>query len=219
MAPVSFAAVRAFTSAFSAYVSPVSSGRRAPGTSASSWMSKGTSPRRSASSRPLAGLSVARTRRGLDREGALGTRFESAALEPDETADAALGDRQERVEPRTAEGHLLGGALHLDELARAGHDDVHVHLGARILGIVQIEHGLAVDDADADGGDAVADRRRRLQARHARDGIGHRDEAAGDRRSSRAAVRLDHVAVHPDRALAELAAVDDGSQRAADQAL
>ena len=76
----------------------------------------------------------------------------------------ALGDRQERVEPGTAEGHLLRGALHLDELAGAGHDDVHVHLGARVLDVVQVEHGLALDDADADRAHAVSDRGRRLQA-------------------------------------------------------
>ena len=60
------------------------------------------------SSRPLAGLSVARTRTGLEGEDALGTRFEGAALERDQATDAPLGDRQERVEPGAAEGHLLG---------------------------------------------------------------------------------------------------------------
>src|SRR5262245_43982396 len=130
--------------------------------SASIRTSTGTSPRRATSSRPLAGLSVARTRTLLELEDALGTRFEGAALERDEAADACLRGRQERVEPRAAEGHLLGCPLHLDELARAGHDDVHVHLGARVLDVVQVEHCLALNDADADRGDAVADRGGRL---------------------------------------------------------
>src|SRR5207249_1877811 len=217
--PVSSAAVRAFTSALSPYVAPVSSGRRAPGTSASSRTSNGTSPRSAWSSRPLAGLSVARTRTALELEDALGTRFEGAALERDEATDAPLGDRQERVEPGAAERHLLGSSLHLDELAGAGHDDVHVDLGARVLHVMQIEHPRAVNDAAADRADAVAERRRRLQAGRARDRVGHGDEAAGDGRRARAAIGLDHVAVHPHGALADLASIDDGPQRSADEPL
>src|SRR5437016_14431841 len=170
------------------------------------------SPRSATSSRALAAFSVARTRSGLAGEDALGTRFEGAALQPDETADAALGDGEERVQPRAAEGHLLGRTLHLHELAAAGHDDVHVHLGARVLGVAEVEHRLPLDDADAYRGDVVADRRRWLLPRDLRDRVGHRDEASGDRRGARAAVRLDHVAVHPHRALAELGAVDDGAK-------
>src|SRR2546425_560826 len=78
------------------------------------------SPRSATSSRALAAFSVARTRSGLAGEDALGTRFEGAALQPDETADAALGDGEERVQPGAAEGHLLGRALYLHELAAAG---------------------------------------------------------------------------------------------------
>src|SRR6185436_4756292 len=45
------------------------------------------------------------------------------------------------------------------------------------------------------------------------------DEAAGDRSRSRAAVRLQHVAIQRDRALADGAEVDAGAQRPADQPL
>src|SRR5438132_1347956 len=165
------------------------------------------SPRSATSSRALAAFSVARTRSGLAGEDALGTRFEGAALQPDETADAALGDGEERVQPRAAEGHLLGRALDLHELAAAGHDDVHVYLGARVLGVAEVEHRLPLDDADADRGDAVTDRGRWLEPGDFRDRVGHRDEAARDGGGPRAAVRLDHVAIHPHRALAELGAV------------
>src|SRR5439155_1611297 len=150
---------------------------------------------------------------------ALGTRVEGAALQANETADAALRDGEERVEPRAAEGHLLGRALHLHELAAARHDDVHIHLGTRVLGVAEVEQRLALDDADADRGDVVADRRRGLLPGDLRDRVGHRDEAAGDGGGARAAVRLDHVAVHPHRALAELRAVDDGAQGPADEPL
>src|SRR5438094_588551 len=114
------------------------------------------SPRCAASSRAFARFSVARTRRGLEAEDALGTRVEGAALEANEMADAARGDGEERVEPRAAEGHLLGGALHLHELAAAGHDDVHVHLGARVLGVAEVEHRLALQE----GRHLVLERRR-----------------------------------------------------------
>src|SRR5881392_4346660 len=177
------------------------------------------SPRCAASSRAFARFSVARTRRGLEAEDALGTRVEGAALEANEMTDAARGDGEERVQPRAAEGHLLGGALHLHELAAAGHDDVHVHLGARVLGVAEVEHRLALDDADADRGDVVADRRRRLEPGDLRDRVRHGDEAARDGGGARAAVRLDHVAVHPHRAITELRPVDDGAQGAADEPL
>src|SRR2546428_11463297 len=177
------------------------------------------SPRSATSSRALAAFSVARTRSGLAGEDALGTRFEGAALQPDETADAALGDGEERVQPRAAEGHRLGRARHLHELAAAGHDDVHVHLGTRVLGVAEVEQRLTLDDTDADRGDVVADRRRGLLPRDLRDRVGHRDEAAGDGGGARAAVRLDHVAVHPERAPGELRAVDDGAEGPADDPL
>src|SRR5438309_5376559 len=97
----------------------------------------------------------------LEREDADATRVERPSLKRDEPADAGGGQRQQLVEARAAEGRLLRGALDLDELAGARHDDVHVDGGAGVLDIVQVEHGHAADDADADGGHAVAHRRTR----------------------------------------------------------
>ena len=62
------------------------------------------------------------------------------------------------VERVLVERLALGGALHLDEAAVAGHDDVHVDVGLRVLLVGEIEQRHAVDDADADGGDVVVDR-------------------------------------------------------------
>ena len=45
------------------------------------------------------------------------------------------------------ERRLLAAALHLDELARAGHHQVQVHLGVAVLDVLQVEPLLAVDDA------------------------------------------------------------------------
>ena len=43
------------------------------------------------------------------------------------------------VELRAVEGRALGGALHLDEAAVAGHHDVHVGLGADVLLVGQVQ--------------------------------------------------------------------------------
>jgi len=51
------------------------------------------------------------------------------------------------------ESLLLARALHLDELPVAGGDDVHVGLGAYVLGVGQVKHRQAVDDAHRHGSD------------------------------------------------------------------
>ncbi len=88
-------------------------------------------------------------------------------------------------------------------------------------------NSAAVQQADADRRDAVrqhdagigtaAERPAAVQRR-----AGHRrsgDERAVDGRGARAAVGFEHVAVDPERALAELVEIDDGPQAAADQPL
>ncbi len=117
---------------------------------------------------------------------------------------------------------MLGGALHLDQRAALGADDVHVHLGLRVLDVGQIEHDLAVDDADRDGGDGRAQRAgvgERAGPHELADGERERDPRAGDRGHAGAAVGGEHVAVHVDGPLAEVLEIDGGAERAADQAL
>jgi hypothetical protein len=46
-------------------------------------------------------------------------------------------------------------ALHLDEVARAGHHDVHVGAAGGILGVIEVEQRLALDDPDGNRGDEV----------------------------------------------------------------
>src|SRR5205809_1403147 len=151
----------------------------------------------------------------LEAEGSLAAGVERAALEPNEASDADAGETQQIVQACPIERRLLGGALDLDEFAGARHDHVHVHGGAAILYIVQVQDWAPADDADADRRHAVADGR--ADAGLAK-GVGDRDEAAGDRGRARSAVRLDHVAVDPDGALAHLGALDHGAQGAADRA-
>ena len=123
-----------------------------------------------------------------------------------ELADALVGELDQRRRARAVERLPFGRALHLDEPAVAGLDDVHVDVGARVLVVGEIEQRLAVDDADAGGGDVVGERNRRGCSRRSRifsSASASATNAAGDRRGARAAVGLDHVAVDPDRPFAE----------------
>ena len=130
--------------------------------------------------------------------------------------DPGLRQLEQLVEANAGEGHLLRGRLHLDQPPVAGHDDVHVDLGGRVLGVVEVEQRHAVDDADRDRGDRP---RQRLREPEPVERATRRDVGAADRGAARAAVGLEHVAVELDRALAERLEVDDGAQRAADQPL
>ena len=58
----------------------------------------------------------------------------------------------------------LGGRLHLDEPAVGGHDDVHVGLRGRVLGVVEVEQRAALDDPDRDRGHRARQRLREAEA-------------------------------------------------------
>ena len=77
----------------------------------------------------------------------------------DQLADALVGQRQQRVHLGAREGRALGRALHFDEAAGAGHHHVHVGVAGRVFDVLQVEQRRALDDADRDRGDEVADRR------------------------------------------------------------
>ena len=111
----------------------------------------------------------------------------------------------------------FGGALHLDEAAGAGHHDVHVGVAGRVLGVVEVEHRRAVDDADRHRGDEVAQRRRARACRCAQQPrdrvVRSATKAPVIAARARAAVGLQHVAVERDRALAERRQVEHRAQR------
>ena len=119
------------------------------------------------------------------------------------------------------ERDLLRGALHLDDPPGAGHHEIGVGVGFRILGVVEIEHRRAVADAAGDRRHVVAQRivAEHVARLHPGDAIVQRDPAAGDRGGAGAAVGLDHVAVDRDLPLAERLEIDDRAQAAPDQAL
>ena len=119
------------------------------------------------------------------------------------------------------EGSAFGRALHFDEGACRRHHDVHVCLGADVLGVFEVEHRHTVDDADRHRRARLRQRMRShdLLLHETRAGIVQRDVRAADRGCACATVRLQHVAVQGDLHLAESAHVGDRAQRATDEAL
>ena len=141
-------------------------------------------------------------------------------LQAGQGGDPDHRDVDHRVQRRPGEGGALAGALHLDQGADLGRDDIHVDAGPRVLLVGQVEPDPTVDDTDRDGGDLAGQRIRVGQPTgdpqevHR---VGQRDVRAGDRRRAGAAVGLQHVAVERDGVLAERGQVDAGPQRPADQ--
>src|SRR6266550_1516688 len=137
-------------------------------------------------------------------------------LQRRDLADPGRREREQLVERLSLERVALGRRLHLDEAPVAGHHDVHVGVGARVLAVVEVEQGCALHDADRDGGDRVPERAREAEAVER----AHRgDVCAADRRAARPAVGLEDVAVEPQRPLAECLEVGDRAHGAADQPL
>src|SRR5438477_9470728 len=77
----------------------------------------------------------------------------------DELGDPLHREREQRIHLRRGKRRAFGRSLDLDETARARHHHVHVGFAARILGVVQIEDGRALEEADRRGCDEVADGR------------------------------------------------------------
>ena len=112
----------------------------------------------------------------------------------------------------------FGSALQLDESAFAIHHHIHIGITLRILSVVQIEHRLALVDADRNRGDLAGDRIIGDQAfaLAVRDSIAQSHIGAGDGGGAGAAVGLYDIAVKGDGALTEFLAVNAAAQGAAD---
>src|SRR5699024_1402491 len=129
---------------------------------------------------------------------------------------------QELVQFLALERRPFGRALHFDELAATCDHHVHVGLGAHVLLVRQVQDGPAVDDADADGGDRVAEHLSVLRygavGTSPLDRIGEGYVSAGDGGGAGAAVGLEHIAVQHDGVFAQGRDVDDRPQGTSDQA-
>src|ERR1019366_4739353 len=135
--------------------------------------------------------------------------------------DSFFRQRHHLRQLRIVEWTVLRRRLHFDNLLAAGNDQVHVHVGARVFFVTEIEHDLAVHDADAGGGHVVANRNGLEHAGfdHGGHGQTHGDKSSGDGCGAGASISLDDIAVDEDGALAELVHVGDGAQGAANEAL
>ena len=218
--PVASAAARALISALSANVSPVSGGSSTlVGQRHDACAARRIRP----NSLSLCALRVASTSSiGCSARVDAGQAADGLGLRLAELLDAGLGEREQVVERGARERRALGRRLHLDEAAVAGHDDVGVDLGGRVLRVVEVEQrrGRRPSRTRPPRPTAVSgSRSSRPAVEQLRAGEVERDVGAGDRRAARAAVGLEHVAVEVDRALAERLEVDDAADRAADQAL
>src|SRR5689334_16254120 len=68
-----------------------------------------------------------------------GSSIEGGLLRLADLVDALRGQVEQRVERIAVERRPLCGRLHLDQPLAAGHDDVEVDLGARVLHVVEVE--------------------------------------------------------------------------------
>src|SRR5215831_18129906 len=151
-----------------------------------------------------------------ESEGISASGIEGSLLRLANLADASRRQVEQLVQLVAVERRALGRGLHLDEALAAGHDDVQVDLGPRVLHVVEVEQQLAADDPERNRRDRVGQHAReaRLPERARRRHVGARD-----RRAARSAVGLEDVAVEPERPLAERLEVEHGANRAPDQAL
>src|SRR2546423_10626348 len=138
--PVAVAAARALAIAFCANVVPSSGGSVTLAGSAptSQPWAPGLAASRRPNSRRLCSLCVASRSRldpaactlGRRRVGRLRDR---ALLGRAQRLDAGGGEREQVVEVRARQRRALGGGLHLHERPVAGHHDIGIHLGDRVL--------------------------------------------------------------------------------------
>src|SRR5687768_16806284 len=144
-----------------------------------------------------------------------------AALFVIEQCDPLRSQWKKLVELCLVEGSALAGPLHFHEPTFAAHYDVHVYFGADIEIIVEIQAGHAIDDSDADSGDAPAHRRRRHVAvgDEPPEGVVNSHACTGDRGGAGSTVSLEDVAVHANGELSEREVIDHGANAPTNESL
>src|SRR3990167_2937911 len=120
----------------------------------------------------------------------------------EQPAQAAARQLEQPLEIVFGKGGAFGGGLDFDQAAGAGHYDVHVHLGAGVFFVGEVEQRYAFNQANAGGRHGVGQRQRPQDAHFNQLLAGERqgDVGAGDGGGDRAAVGLDDVAGEDERA-------------------
>src|SRR5690348_5876280 len=158
----------------------------------SMWVRKPASWSRSSRSIPTAPPSAAATTMrssasSQESDGISASGIEGGLLRLANLGDALRSQVEQLVQPLAVERRALGGRLHLDQPVAAGHDDVQVDLGTRVLHVVEVEQQLAAHDSERHRCDRVRKHAREASlAERARGG----DVRTRDRRAARAAVGL-----------------------------
>ena len=165
----------------------------------------------------------------------LSSRFHAAAPSPGERTGSGCGgflyfEKAGYASP-SGGNHLfeLGGAediffaaaLEFHEIEFIGHDDIHIDASVAVFDVVEIDKHLVVHDAHAHCGDAVFHGEfldfplldKPLTGEFDGDGC------ASDGGRACAAIGLQDIAIHPERALAEFFEIDDGAEGPSDEAL
>ena len=75
------------------------------------------------------------------------SRCQRLLLECGEFSGAFDGQGEQGVHFGSGEGGAFGGALDFDVAAVGGHDDVHVGVAGGVFSVVEIQSGLAANDA------------------------------------------------------------------------
>src|SRR6516165_11280536 len=215
------AAAFALNAAFASKLVPVSSGSAMPSAPAETVsIAKGAKSAAISSTLPVLWLAMT-SRSPVKGRAIASARVERRALMPSELGDPRPGEPQHFGEQRLVERGTLGRRLNLDDPAGASQHEIRVGFGLGVLGIIEVEHRRPGDDPAGDRSHAVAQwqagqepARDQPLARLVQSHI-----AASHRRGAGTAIRLQHVAIDADLALAEPGQVDDRAQAAPDQPL
>src|SRR5260370_21640952 len=92
---------------------------------------------------------------------------------------------------------VLSGGLHFDEFVAGGHDEIHVHVGARVFFVAEIEQNFSFHNSHTDCVNEIFQRDLGQGSGFDElfEGDAEADECASDPRSARTSIRLDYVAV------------------------
>jgi len=142
-------------------------------------------------------------------------------LDFEQAGDTSSGGGDHLFELDGAEDIFFAAALEFHEVEFVGHDDIHIDAGVAVFDVVEVDEDLVVHDADTHGGNAVfyGEFLYFSLLNKPLAGEFHRNRCAGNCGSARAAIGLQDIAIHPERALAEFFQIHDGAKGSADEAL
>lgn len=129
---------------------------------------------------------------------------------------------QHRRQLVLAERRFFPGPLDLHEPPSAGHHHVHIDVRFGIVNIIEVNNRFAINDSDADRGNAVGQRVLagiRQVFLNGPNRFDQGDKTTGNAGGPSTAICLKNVAIDSNQAFAECLEVGNGPQASADQSL